>query len=198
MNYKICTKCAKKLPATLTYFYKRSGDKLVATCKDCSKLLQSKWRNDNLEKVRAAERRYHHKNKEARNKRSREYRKEKYANSPEFRAKCKLKWESEYAGRRKDARSPEDWQEHLKKRRMYMYNMSSEQKQKIKLGLVQYRQKTNRKEVEREQVRTLHDNYIKMQLVRNTPLSRKDIPPELIIEKRKQLKLFRNVKQRCN
>ena len=81
MDYKICTKCGKKLEATTEFFYKRKSGKfgLRADCKTCRTgvckkynknnkkklaLKQKTWRNNNPEKVVASKRKYYINHKE--------------------------------------------------------------------------------------------------------------------------------------
>lgn len=54
-----CTKCQKSLPATLEYFYldKRFGI-LHARCKECAKIYDAQWRQDNPKGRREAQRRW--------------------------------------------------------------------------------------------------------------------------------------------
>ena len=51
---RVCTKCKKKLPATLEFFHKEKLGKngLRSKCKNCWALLCLEWQNNNKDKVR--------------------------------------------------------------------------------------------------------------------------------------------------
>lgn len=72
---KICTKCKKELPATREYFFKQKLGKygVRAVCKACIKIYKKDYYNNNIEKIKAYDKKYIVLNKEKRNKNSREH-----------------------------------------------------------------------------------------------------------------------------
>ena len=66
MDTKKCTKCREEKPATTEYFFKSANLKcgLHSWCKNCKKAAKKTYREENPEKVNAAETKYRKENRE--------------------------------------------------------------------------------------------------------------------------------------
>ena len=88
MNYKVCTKCDKKLEATSKNFHRVINGKFGFTskCKVCTSIHKKQYRKKSCVKVRMSEynKQYYEKNKKKLNARSRKY----YKNNKERLDEC--------------------------------------------------------------------------------------------------------------
>lgn len=211
-NKKTCTKCNKELPATTEFFYKQKMGMfgIKSTCKDCDKNYNkeyrsdpefkkrhrdkiAKWRKDNPEKSKEANRRCYAKNKDRFN----ETRRKRYKTDPEYRQKRK-EAEKRYkaTGAREKQRSTKEYKDKAIARNK-LYRSIPENKKKISEYNKKYR------EDKREYVLGLYktrrenltDGYVLGQITRYRDIDKKDIPQGMIEHKRLLIKLKRELKK---
>ena len=201
LTEKACTKCSKVLPLDSVHFNKQKGGfaGFNAQCKACiasynkkqrstaeykvaAAKRQAKWRKNNPEKekniMKKCRDKYATRNNAARN--------WKYHNDPVFRAKKDTydKARIKSGVNNKAAFTEEAWAEHLAKRRKYCHDNPD---------VVHKYVDNNREE--------LADPYVKNVIARNMERqvgmkpTHNEIPQDLVELKRKQLKLYRDVKK---
>ena len=201
MNHKVCAKCKVDLPATNEFFplNKRLKYGVGCYCKKCNAKSQTERRLSNPEKEKEIRDRSYAKTKDVYNAK----RVLRYQNDPEFKAKRKaLDLRRKELGRRKkENMSEESWKKHLERskrarkknpERTILYNNYY---RKIKGDLVIAKQRKQRAE--------LSDSYIKQVIQKNlrdegVHVSRSEIPMDFIELKRKQLNIYRDVKNKKN
>tara|TARA_R110000765_G_scaffold26628_7_gene64944 strand:- start:2024 stop:2692 length:669 start_codon:yes stop_codon:yes gene_type:complete len=217
METKQCTSCNTVLSATTEHFSKQKLGKygLNSKCKPClidkrkeysarpgvrAKLNshQAKYRSNNPKKARESSKRSYDKNKDKYN----AYSRDKRANDHEYRDRC-IAWDKKYSddGKRlKSNKTEEQWSRTLELSRKN--NSKLEYKARNSAYSAKYRL-DNRDwflSYERNRRESLTDGYLAHVISQSTKhsdscsISFNEVTPELIIIKRKQLKLHRDVK----
>jgi len=201
LNYKICHKCNNNLPLTQEYFSKhiRTKSGFHNLCKICRAKDAREYRQNNPDKYKESRLKNYAKHKDKYN----ANRLLKYHNDPEYRTK-KIARDLKYresGARKKENRSEESWKKHLESaararkknpERTIQYNNYY---RKIKGDLVITMQRKQRAE--------LSDSYIKQVIQKGLRddgvfISRSEIPMDFIELKRKQLNIYRDVKNKKN
>jgi hypothetical protein len=89
---RTCKECLEQKPIEEFATYTRGGDRFpLRTCADCYR-----------EKERERQRRYLEKNREAHNRRSREYKRERYGRDPDYRDKLRRESKEYYEANKED------------------------------------------------------------------------------------------------
>lgn len=199
MNYKVCAKCKVKLPATNEFFplNKKLKYGVGCYCKKCNAQSQKERRLSNPEKEKEIRDRNYAKCKDKYN----STRNFKYHNDPEFRQK-KIALDlrrTEEGRRKKENMSEESWKKHLesaKKSRLKYYD-------KYLANGREYADK-NRElliTIAKEKRAALSDTYVKKVIQKTFKsdgiyLALSEIPEDFVKLKRKQLNIYRNVKNK--
>lgn len=107
MNYRICTKCEEKFPATDEFFHKQKAGRfgLCSICKVCVKEHGQKYRKNNKEKRTAAVKKWSDNNPEKRTAAVRKY----YKNNKEKVATTMKKWRKN--NKEKRAKYQKEWRQ---------------------------------------------------------------------------------------
>ena len=201
INYKVCTKCKVNLPATNEFFplHKRLKDGLNTYCKKCHAQLEKERRLKNPEKQKELRARNYAKNKDQINAK----RILKYNNDLEYRARRRavdLKY-TQSGARKKENISVESWQKNIERAKIYRLKNPEKVKaynhyyREIKGDLVKANERKSRAD--------LSDSYVKYVIQKSFSdegifLSRSEIPTDFIELKRKQLNIYRDVKNKKN
>lgn len=199
IKYKICNKCSINLPLTQEYFSKhsRTGSGFHNYCKPCRAKIAKEYRQNNPDKYKESRLKNYAKCKDKYNA-TRNFR---YHNDPEFRQK-KIALDlrrTEDGRRKKENMSEESWKKHLesaKKSRLkyhdkYLAN-GREYADKNRGLLIA---------IARENRATLSDTYVKKVIQKTFKsdgmyLALSEIPEDFVKLKRKQLNIYRDVKNK--
>lgn len=199
MNYKVCHKCNINLPLTQEYFSKhsRTASGFHNYCKQCRAEIAKEYRQNNPEKYKETRLKNYAKCKDKYN----AIRNFKYHNDPEFRQK-KIALDlrrTEEGRRKKENVSEESWKKHLesvKKSRLkhhdkhLAYTRQYADKNRMLLITIARQNRAN-----------LSDTYLKKIIQRSFKddgiyLALSEIPMDFVELKRKQLNIYRDVKNK--
>lgn len=201
MNYKVCTKCKVNLPATNEFFplNKKLKYGVGCYCKKCHAKSQTERRLSNPEKEKEIRDRSYAKIKDAYNAK----RTLRYQNDPEFRQKrIALGLKRTKEGRRKkENMSEEAWKKHLERSK----KARLKNPEKVKAYNHYYREVKGdlKLATERKNRAILSDTYVKKVIQKSFKidgiyLAPSEIPTDFIELKRKQLNIYRDVKNKKN